>query len=541
MPTLKEETKNIVSDEEAMAKISFVSPEFENLSIEEIKSQENMSSDLSVFLKFKCDPFVYNEACEDLNDEEKVEEYRRNKFQAGKNYFTEVNRKCLETVDTSMFNDVYMNRYGPFTSIHVSNKARNASTYDDIIKLAYYDEVEIVEISTSDSYENQLYDAKLVSGIDTTNDIPIGGAGIKIGMLECGIPDVNHSNFIATDITVKDDLLIIEPVNQHANVVCSILAGVNGIARDASIYSAYALGSIDAEVEWMLDNEVHIINCSFGETNNTGVYSEMSAYMDYIVYTYGITVVAAVGNSGREDGYVANPAMGYNVIGVGAVDSEYCAPFYFSSFRTKNGFMKPNISATGSMNVYPFGRVEGTSFAAPMVSGIVAKLMEEKVLLRTMPELVMSILASGATNIDGRNYGEYPFDELGGYGVANFTHSNNAFYKEQYYNEETDRYYDPRRGYFDIEVERGARLRFAAAWLAHANGNKNATVMPRMFASVYSVDFEQELMYANYPNTNMQVMDGEIDVDGILRFHSERYSSSALGPRCVALSLRYII
>ena len=115
------------------------------------------------------------------------------------------------------------------------------------------------------------------------------------------------------------------------------------------------------------------------------------------------------------------------------------------------------------------------------------------------------------------------------------------FYKEQYYNEETDRYYDPRRGYFDIEVERGARLRFAAAWLAHANGNKNATVMPRMFASVYSVDFEQELMYANYPNTNMQVMDGEIDVDGILRFHSELHSNSSLGPRCVALSLRYII
>ena len=109
MPTLKEETKNIVSDEEAMAKISFVSPEFENLSLEEIKSQENTSSDLSVFLKFKCDPYVYNEACEDLNDAEKVEEYRRNKFKAGKNYFTEVNLKCLLTVDTSMFNYVFMN------------------------------------------------------------------------------------------------------------------------------------------------------------------------------------------------------------------------------------------------------------------------------------------------------------------------------------------------------------------------------------------------------------------------------------------------
>ena len=65
----------------------------------------------------------------------------------------------------------------------------------------------------------------------------------------------------------------------------------------------------------MIENGVDIINCSYATSNANGYYDSESAYMDYVVYTYGITVVACAGNTG---GYVTNPGLGNNVITVGA-------------------------------------------------------------------------------------------------------------------------------------------------------------------------------------------------------------------------------
>ena len=537
-----ESTKNhVVSHEEAMQKITFNNNSLENLSLGDSNEDIKQYEDISVSMKFKCEPLVGEDPSEYFGDLEMTEDERRNMIDAGREYYSKVNEECLKEVDLSMFDNVYVGKYSPFVNITISKKARSVSTYDDIVNLAYYDVVECIDVNTCDTNENQMYPSKNLSGIDTSNDIPVGGDGIRIGVLELGLPDVHHSNFLATDIICLDQLLVFETVSEHATMVCSVLAGVEGVARNSTLYCAQLFGHPSEEVEWMLANGINVINCSYGDANPNGYYNYESAYMDFIVYTYRITIVAAVGNEGEGSGYVSNPALGYNVIGVGAVSSTYGSCFWFTSYLTNNYIMKPNICASGGINLYPFGYITGTSFAAPMVTGIVAKLMQEKVLLRTMPELVLSILTSGATNVDGRYYGENVFVSRGGFGIANYAYSRGAYYKEQYYNEANNRYYDERRGYFEFEVERGARMRFAASWLAFADGNKEHSILPRFMAAVDSVDFSTRLMYGHMYYTNVQVMDGEIEVDGNIRFHGEMtYTVSSYKPYCLALSAIFI-
>lgn len=544
MPFLKVEAINdkFVSYEEAMQKITFNNNSYENLSLSDSSDEVEQYQDISVSMKFKCTPLVGENPAEYFGDLNMTEEERRSMIDAGREYYTKVNEECLKEVDLSMFDNVYVGKYGPFVSITISKKTRSITTYDDIVNLAYYDVVECIDVSTADVQEDQIYEAKYLSGIDTTNDVPIGGDGIRIGVLETGIPDEDHSNFLGTDIHFRDNWQPLESVTEHATMVCSVLAGVNGVARNASLYCASVLLHPQEEVEWMLHNYVNVINCSYGDSYPNGVYSDVSAYMDYVVYTYRITIVAAVGNEGDDSGYVANPALGYNVIGVGAVESSFGAPYTFTSYRTNNNIMKPNISACGGMDIYPFGYITGTSFAAPIVTGIVAKLMQEKVLLRTMPELVLSILTSGAANADGRDYGSPVFKQKVGFGIAHYGYARNTFYKEQYYNVETNRYYDPRRGYFEFDIERGTRLRFAASWLAYADGNKNHSVLPRFAAAVLFSDTGEQLRYSFLNYTNTQALDGEFEVDGYIRFHSElSICATDYKPYCVGLSARYII
>jgi hypothetical protein len=99
---------------------------------------------------------------------------------------------------------------------------------------------------------------------------------------------------LATDIVCLDQPLCIETVSEHATQVCSVLAGVNGVARNASLYCAQIVGHPSDEVEWMLANDVNVINCSFTDANPNGVnkviltkgknYLDLSNPQEYIKY-----------------------------------------------------------------------------------------------------------------------------------------------------------------------------------------------------------------------------------------------------------------
>lgn len=176
---------------------------------------------------------------------------------------------------------------------------------------------------------------------------------------------------------------------------------------------------------WAVDHGAHVINLSFGHPGDSKVSRTMRQAIDYAIER-GVTVVAAAGNDGNQY-EVVSPASHPGVISVGAV-TPHRTPAPFSNAGNHSGGNPLDIVAPGT-SIYttsssidrstvhhrtaPF---DGTSFAAPQVSGVVALLYARGVLSRSMgsaaPALAQAILRETATPLEsGKAY-----DDAWGYG-----------------------------------------------------------------------------------------------------------------------------
>jgi subtilisin family serine protease len=186
--------------------------------------------------------------------------------------------------------------------------------------------------------------------------------------------------------------------------------GIDGIAADVRLMTLRAVPDGDERdkdvanaIRYAVDNGAHVINMSFGK----GFSPRKSLVDDAVRYAdeRGVLMVHAAGNDGEDlETEASFPTAEYddggraeNWIEVGAANwdvESLAAPF--SNFgRTRVDVFAPGVAILSSVPGDEFEREDGTSMAAPVVTGVAA------LLLAYFPNLtaadVRSILLESAT------------------------------------------------------------------------------------------------------------------------------------------------
>ena len=155
----------------------------------------------------------------------------------------------------------------------------------------------------------------------------VDGNGVRIAILDSGLIDGSEYesderiDFVGNDL--EDNLNLHYDLTGHGT-------GINTVIRttcpDASVSTVRildennqaTLSRVLAGVQWAIDNDVDVINMSFG----TSLNSEILHRKLREAYDAGILLVGAAGNTGKTTGKVMYPAAYDEVISVGSSDSK---------------------------------------------------------------------------------------------------------------------------------------------------------------------------------------------------------------------------
>jgi hypothetical protein len=259
-----------------------------------------------------------------------------------------------------------------------------------------------------------------LSEIPVVHDAGITGEGVLVGFLDSGFKWKDHTalagrgvldeyDFVFDDDNTENEGEDDYTQHNHGTKVFSIAAGFHegyiiGPAYNASFLLAkteYVLTEKNVEednyaaaLEWMEGLGVDIASSSVGystfdDGENSYTYSDMDGNTAVVTqaanlsFERGVVTVTSAGNEGNGSWkYITAPADAYNVISVGAVDSNNAVALFSSRGPTADGRKKPEVVAQGKAmyaastdNNYSSGN-QGTSYSAPIVAGIAALLLE---------------------------------------------------------------------------------------------------------------------------------------------------------------------
>jgi serine protease len=285
-------------------------------------------------------------------------------------------------------------------------------------------------------------------GMEAAWDIETGDPNVIVAVLDTGVayedygdyrqaPDLAYTQFVPGYDFVNDDAHPNDDQGHGTHVTGTIAQstnndeGVAGIAFGCSIMPIKVLDhegvgdsfDIARGIYFAVDNGARVINMSLGSPERSTAIEEAVAY----AYQHGVTVVCASGNAYEEGNPTSYPAA-YDdyCIAVGAVRYDNTRSYY-----SNTGSYVDVVAPGGDLRVdqngdgYPDGIIQqtftaespdfhyyflqGTSMAAPHVSGVAALLLSQGV---TDPDAVR-----GAIEGTARDLGPAGWDHEYGWGM----------------------------------------------------------------------------------------------------------------------------
>lgn len=349
------------------------------------------------------------------------------------------------------------------------------------------------------------------------HDNHLTGRGMLIAVLDAGFKNadindvfdgVRSGNRIAGTRDIADPGGDVFNHNYHGMTVLSLMAGsmsgvMKGTAPDASYLlirtEVNSVEEIAEEEYWIAGAEyadsmgADVINSSLGynlfddtsQNHNReqldGRTSRVSLGADMAVKK-GMVVVVSAGNEGRKEWKkITFPADSRHVLTVGAINSEGEKAGFSSVGPTADGRVKPEVVAQGERpyTVTLNGKIDntssGTSFSAPIISGLVACLWQA--FPDATPLQVKEAVVKSADNYLSP-------DSLIGYGKPNFRNAYQILEQMVKYNnvvEGIDLYPNPTVGQLWVDIRYGERDSFDIRIID--NGGRVTTIAEKIITN----------------------------------------------------------
>jgi serine protease AprX len=252
----------------------------------------------------------------------------------------------------------------------------------------------------------------------------LNGHGVRVGFLDAHFSSLRHPAF--SRLRPSDRLGGLRNFTagrqggNHGAGVASVAIGYDpgalvGPAHGATVFGAtteYTQFERNVEednfvagLEWLHRQGVDVVNVSIGYTTfdeGERSYSPDDLDGDTAITTravdraaqLGVTVVVSAGNSGCANPdacwfYVNTPADADSAIAVGAIAPDSSLAPFSARGPTADGRRKPDVLVQGrevaaAWEADRYARVEGTSFASPQVTGVIAQMLQVNPSLRPM-------------------------------------------------------------------------------------------------------------------------------------------------------------
>lgn len=237
----------------------------------------------------------------------------------------------------------------------------------------------------------------------------------RVGLIDGGV-EATHSVFNGNSVHSWGCDAQAMP-SAHGTAVASLLVGnserFSGAAPGAALYAADvycdqpvggSMTRIAAAMTWLAQQRVPVINMSLVGPDNA-LLKQLTANL----VARGYLLVAAVGNDGPAAPPLY-PAAYPGVVGVTATDAHNRA--IVEAGRGKQVmFAAPGADMVAATLQDAFVKVRGTSFAAPLVAGLLATHVD-----KPQPDIAKAALASLIGN--ARDLGTKGFDKTFGYGMV---------------------------------------------------------------------------------------------------------------------------